>query len=64
MKAILYIVISLFLFSCSNEPSLQKFFVENAEKKDFIALDVSSSILNIDKAKLSVELSDNIYVSG
>jgi hypothetical protein len=55
MKTIVYIAMSLLLVSCSNEPSLQKFFVENAEKKDFIALDVSSSILNIDKAKLSTE---------
>lgn len=45
----------LILGSCSNEPSLQKFFVENAEKKDFVALDISSSILNIDESKLSVE---------
>ena len=55
MKTVVYILISLLLVSCSNKPSLQKFFVENAEKKDFIALDVSSSILNIDKAKLSTE---------
>jgi hypothetical protein len=40
---------------CNSEPSLQKYFVENSEKKDFIALDVSSSILNMDKTKLSVE---------
>ena len=57
MKVFVFIALafSLFLGSCSNEPSLQKFFVENAEKKDFIALDISSSILNIDEAKLSVE---------
>ncbi len=57
MKVFVFIALafSLFLRSCSNEPSLQKFFVENAEKKDFIALDISSSILNIDEAKLSVE---------
>jgi hypothetical protein len=55
MKTIVYIAIavSLLLVSCKNEPSLQKFFVENSEKKDFIALDVSSSILNVDKAQLS-----------
>ena len=34
---------------------MQKFFVESAEKKDFIALDLTSSILNLDKAQLSVE---------
>lgn len=39
--------------SCSGEPSIQKYFVENSGKKDFIALDVSPSIINIDKAKLT-----------
>ena len=55
MKAILYFVLGLLLVSCSQEPTLQKFFVESAEKKDFIALDVSSSILNLDKTQLSAE---------
>lgn len=43
------------MVSCNSEPSLQKYFVENSEKKDFIALDVSPNILNVDKAKLSAE---------
>ena len=47
------IFISLLLLSCSNEPSIQKYFVENSAKKDFTALDVSPSILNIDKSKLT-----------
>ena len=47
--------IALLLASCNSEPSLQKYFVENSEKKDFIALDVSSSILNTDKTKLTAE---------
>jgi hypothetical protein len=38
-----------------SEPTLQKYFVENTENKDFIALDVSPSILNVDKSKLSAE---------
>ncbi|RYJ37729.1 putative lipoprotein [Flavobacterium anhuiense] len=41
--------------SCNSEPSLQKYFVENSEKKDFIALDISPNILNVDKTKLSAE---------
>lgn len=49
------ILVSLLLLSCNSEPSLQKYFVENSEKKDFIALDISSSIINIDKAKLTDE---------
>ncbi|CAD0005056.1 MULTISPECIES: DUF4252 domain-containing protein [Flavobacterium] len=45
----------LTLISCNSEPSLQKYFVENTENKDFIALDVSPSILNLEKTKLSPE---------
>ncbi|MFC6878035.1 DUF4252 domain-containing protein [Flavobacterium myungsuense] len=48
-------ICSLILLSCNSEPSLQKYFVENTENKNFIALDVSPSILNIDKTKLSAE---------
>lgn len=47
--------IALLLASCTSEPSLQKYFVENSEKKGFIALDISSSILNTDKTKLTAE---------
>ena len=39
----------LTLGSCNSEPSLQKYFVENSEKKEFISLDVSPNILNVDK---------------
>jgi hypothetical protein len=37
---------------------LQKYFVENTENKNFIALDVSPSILNVDKTNLSVAQND------
>src|SRR6187431_97976 len=56
MKLALYIIAllsSLLFGSCSSEPTLQKYFVENTENKDFIAVDISSSILNVDKAKLT-----------
>ena len=49
---------SLLLISCNSEPSLQRYFVENTENKNFVALDVSPSILNVDKTKLSVSQSD------
>lgn len=52
------LLVLLTFISCSSEPSLQKYFVENSEKKDFIVLDISPSILNIDKAKLSAEQTD------
>ena len=57
MKAVvgLAIFLCLWLSGCNSEPSLQKYFVENTENKNFIALDISSSILNVDQAKLSLE---------
>lgn len=55
MKTIYSIALflSLVVVGCNSEPTLQKYFVQNTENKDFVALDVSPSILNIDKAKLS-----------
>lgn len=52
------LIISLFLISCNSEPTLQKYFVENTENKNFVALDVSPDILNVDKTKLSVAQTD------
>lgn len=45
----------LVLASCNSGPTLQNYFVESTENKNFVALDVSPSILNIDKQKLTVE---------
>lgn len=55
MKKLLTIsLLSLLLFSCKEEkPTLQTYFVDKMEDKNFVNLDVSSSILNLDKAKLS-----------
>lgn len=49
------LLVLLTLVSCNSEPSLQKYFVENTDNKNFIALDVSPSILNVEKTKLSAE---------
>ncbi|MEG2100414.1 MAG: DUF4252 domain-containing protein [Flavobacterium sp.] len=49
------LLVLLTLVSCNSEPSLQKYFVQNTDNKDFIALDVSPTILNLEKTKLSVE---------
>lgn len=54
------ILVLLTFVSCNSEPSLQKYFVENTDKKDFIALDVSPSILNLDSTKLSAEQKEAI----
>ena len=53
MKVFIITVFSFLALSCSNKPTLQKYFVEHTEDKDFIAIDVSPSILKIDKMSLS-----------
>jgi hypothetical protein len=64
MKASIFtsvLLILLIFISCNSEPSLQKYFVENTENKDFIALDISPSILNVDKTKLSPEQTEALH---
>jgi len=63
MKATVFTtaILALLTFvSCNSEPSLQKYFVENTDKKDFIAVDVSPSILNLEATKLSAEQKEAI----
>jgi len=57
MKRILSLIFiaSTLLSSCNNEPSLQKYFVEKTENKNFIALDLSPDMLNVDSLKLTVD---------
>ena len=43
----------LALSSCSSTQSLQEYYVDNSENPNFISFDVSTSILNLDKANLS-----------
>jgi Domain of unknown function (DUF4252) len=56
IRFIIYLIVamSLLLTSCKSEPSLQKYFVENSENKDFLTMDIAPSILNLDKTKLSL----------
>lgn len=63
MKAIygISVFLSLLLMSCNSEPTLQKYFVKNTENKNFIAMDVSPSILNVDETKLSVEQNNALH---
>ena len=49
------LLLLLTLMSCNSEPSLQKYFVEKTDKKNFIALDISPDILNVEKSKLTAE---------
>lgn len=57
MKSIysLVFLLTIMLVSCNSKPSLQNYFVEHTEDKNFIALDLSPIILNIDKVKLTPE---------
>ena len=58
MRIVVYLVAilaSLLLLSCNSEPSLQKYFVDNSTKQGFIELDLSSSLINKDKMKLTPE---------
>jgi uncharacterized lipoprotein NlpE involved in copper resistance len=50
---ITFVIIGLTLIGCNSNPSLERYFVENTENKNFIQVDVSPSILNFDKTKLS-----------
>ena len=54
MKNLLVILFSVVtLSSCNNKPSLQKYFVEKTESKDFVAIDLGSDIINTEKMTLS-----------
>ncbi|MGL2967065.1 DUF4252 domain-containing protein [Flavobacterium sp. XGLA_31] len=58
MRTLVFLACSLatlLLMGCQQQPSLQKYFVENSEKKDFVVLDISSDILNLDESKLTPE---------
>ena len=51
----LLLLLLLTCISCNTEPSLQKYFVENTENQNFLALDISPSILNLEKNNLTVD---------
>ena len=57
MKRIFFLVaiVSFLISSCNNEPSLQKYFVEKTDNKNFVVLDLSPKMLNIDSIKLTSE---------
>jgi hypothetical protein len=48
-------IMALLLTSCNREPTLQKYFVEKSEVKDFMAVDIAPSIINTSKLTLSAE---------
>lgn len=52
---VLFLMLLLLTFSCSQGPSLQTYYVDNQEKPGFLSVDIPSSFLKIDKATLSSE---------
>jgi len=57
MKRNLYTlaILMLTLVSCEQKPSLQKYFVEKGEAKNFVTLDLGTNFIKADKMKLSAE---------
>ncbi|GGB74084.1 hypothetical protein GCM10007424_12490 [Flavobacterium suaedae] len=55
MKKIFWVagLLLLALTSCSNEPSLQKYFVEKSSARDFMTLDIAANFVNSDTLSLS-----------
>ena len=54
MKKLLLLVLSMmFLCSCEEKPSLQKYFVKNTESSKFISVDLAPNIIKTDKIALS-----------
>jgi cephalosporin hydroxylase len=54
MRNIILLLTFVFV-SCSNKPTLQKYFVENSESSEFFAIDIAPSILKTDALTLTSE---------
>jgi hypothetical protein len=52
---ILVLFASLILASCNNGATLQRYFVDNQESKNFISQDIPISMLKIDESKFTKE---------
>lgn len=56
IKSILAMVVcSLFLVSCSNQQSLQEYYVDNQENANFVMVDVPTSLISEDSEALDAE---------
>lgn len=55
MKTFYLLITCVILVACSGEKTLQEYYVENSESSDFVAIDISAGILNMDIAKLTPE---------
>tara|TARA_R110000868_G_scaffold89459_2_gene248990 strand:- start:1621 stop:2163 length:543 start_codon:yes stop_codon:yes gene_type:complete len=52
---LLTFIAAAFLISCSNGVSLQRYFVDNQETKNFISQDIPLSMITIDKSEFTEE---------
>lgn len=55
IKTFYILLASSILIACSGEKTLQEYYVENSESSDFVAIDISAGILNMDINKLNPE---------
>lgn len=55
MKRYIYfgLFTALFFTSCQQKPTLQKYFVANTDKQEFVSLDLAPTFINVDKVTLS-----------
>ncbi|AXG75106.1 DUF4252 domain-containing protein [Flavobacterium arcticum] len=55
MKKMFFIagMLLVLLVSCDNKPSLQKYFVEKSQSKNFVALDIAPNFINTDSITLT-----------
>ena len=56
IRTLVFFVVMVFtLISCEQKPSLQKYYVEKADEKNFSTLDIAPGIINTDKVSLTAE---------
>lgn len=56
MKRLITLAVAAIAFAaCSSEPSLQKYFVESQDKKDFVSVDIGTSVLQLKEDALTAD---------
>lgn len=60
IKAIGFIAAILLIVSCNSEPTLQKYFVEKSDNKNFISLDLAPSMLDVPTVNLTADQSSAV----
>ncbi|MES2487607.1 MAG: DUF4252 domain-containing protein [Bacteroidota bacterium] len=55
IRFIIAALTALLLASCDSKPTVQKYFVQKAEDKSFMAVDIAPSIIKTDKLQLNAE---------